>query len=79
MITCDFHSFKYRLPQCLRQQYISIRNRAFSRDVTTVILLFQNNETAVMFVPEAVLWDLDSFCKHFLLFQQICTCAGPRE
>ena len=36
-------------------------NRAFSHDVTSAILVFQNNETAAVLVYQS-----------FLLFQQIC-------
>ena len=35
--------------------------RAFTHDVTAAILVFQNNETAVVLVFQPLLWELISF------------------
>ena len=52
--------------------------RAFSRDVTTAILVFQNMETAAMLVYQdnPVGIELFSYVKNFLLFQWISIDAG---
>ena len=42
--------------------------RAFTHDVTAAILVFQNNETAVMLVFQPLLWELISFLMWTLSF-----------
>ena len=45
--------------------------RAFSRDVTVAILVFQNNGTAAMLVYPENLWELNSFLMYMLSFVPI--------
>ena len=51
--------------------------RAFSHDVTVAILVFQNNEAAVMLVSPTNPVGVGTLflCERFVLFQYICVDA----
>ena len=49
-------------------------NRGFSNDVTTAMLVSQNNETAAMLVSQTDPMGVEP--SRVLFFQKICTAAG---
>ena len=51
--------------------------RAFSYDITVAILVFHNNDEAVITVYRANFEGFEIFrMGHYLLFQRICKAAG---
>ena len=47
--------------ECLVLVAISKKRNAEAHDVMAAILVFQNNETAAMFVYKPILWEFNSF------------------